>query len=131
MRTRIKICGITRLDDLQAAVDCGVDAVGFVFAKASPRALDVALAGRLSAATPPFVARVALFMDDDERWVREVLAGVPVDLLQFHGKEPHQTCAMHGRPYIKAISMMDPQKAASEAKSYPDAAAYLLDSHAQ
>ena len=111
-------------------MECGVDALGFVFSKASPRVLSIAQAARLSPAVPPFVARVALFMDDNEIWVREVLAEVPVDLLQFHGTEQQQACAVHGKPYIKAISMMVSREAASNTEPYPDAAAYLLDSNA-
>lgn len=129
MRTRIKICGITRLEDLQASVAAGADALGFVFHVASPRALTVDWARLLALAVPPFVSRVALFMDADPGLIREVLAKVPVDLLQFHGSEPAAECESHGRPYIKAIPMGGGSDAAAYAAEHRNASGFLLDAH--
>ena len=127
---RVKICGMTRSDDVQAAVQAGVDALGFVFARRSKRVLDVALAAELVAQVPAFVSRVGLFMDQDTAAVASVLSQVPLNLLQFHGREDADFCRQFGLPYIKAVSMGSDQAVQRAADEYPDAAALLLDSHA-
>ena len=88
MKTRIKFCGLTRVEDVHFAVDLGIDAVGFVFTRRSQRFVGVSQARMLRRALPPFVMAVALFMDDDPGWIEEVIAAVQPDLLQFHGEEP-------------------------------------------
>ena len=105
MRTRVKICGLTRESDLIAAAELGVDAVGLVFYAPSARAVEIEQADRLVASLPPFVTRVGLFVDADPAYVREVLARVPLDLLQFHGDERPDYCNAFGRPWIKAVRM--------------------------
>jgi phosphoribosylanthranilate isomerase len=127
---RVKICGMTRSDDVQAAVQAGADALGFVFARRSKRVLDVALAAELVAQVPAFVSRVGLFMDQDTAAVASVLSQVPLNLLQFHGREEADFCRQFGLPYIKAVSMVSDQAAQQAADEFPDAAALLLDSHA-
>jgi len=92
-RTRIKICGITRLEDLRAAVAAGADALGFVFYPPSPRYVSVAQAAQLAHATPPFVSNVALFVNPSLEEVRAVVEAMPIALLQFHGDETAQQCA--------------------------------------
>ena len=87
-RTRVKICGITRPEDGAWAGACGADAVGLVFYPPSPRAVDPERAREVVAALPPFVTVVALFVDPEPALVRQTLAQIPVDLLQFHGDEP-------------------------------------------
>jgi phosphoribosylanthranilate isomerase len=105
-RTRLKICGITREQDLQAAVDAGADAVGFVFYPKSPRYVTPEQAGHLCAALPPFVSSVALFVNPALDDVRAVLAQAPVALLQFHGDETAEQCAAIAaevrRPFVRA-----------------------------
>lgn len=101
-RTRIKICGITREQDLDASVEAGADAVGFVFYSASPRRVDLERAASLAARVPPFVSRVGLFVNPSPMEVEGVLAHVPLDLLQFHGDEDAAFCAGFGRNWIKA-----------------------------
>lgn len=101
-RTRVKICGITRRCDLDAALSAGADAVGFVFYPPSPRCLATETAGELARAVPPFAARVGLFVNAEARAVRDILAVVPLDLLQFHGEEPREYCEQFGLPYLKA-----------------------------
>lgn len=128
MRTRVKICGLTRPADVQAAAQAGCDAVGLVFHPASPRAVDVITARELTAALPPFVTAVALFLDADADRVVEVVEQVRPHLLQFHGNESPDYCNSFGVPYIKAISMASGQPAGFD--DYPDASALLLDSHA-
>ena len=127
---RVKICGMTRSVDVQAAVQAGVNALGFVFAKRSKRALDTALAAELVAQVPAFVCRVGLFMDQDSIGIARVLDQVPLNLLQFHGSEDAEFCRQFGRPYIKAVSMDSDRAVLRAVDEYSDAAALLLDSHA-
>ncbi|MGB0721069.1 MAG: phosphoribosylanthranilate isomerase [Gammaproteobacteria bacterium] len=132
--TRIKICGITRDEDLQCAVEAGADALGFVFHEASPRNVSIATARALSGRVPAFVARVALFMDAGEELIRSVLDEVELDLLQFHGQESPQSCARWGMEYIKAIPMggvaPDGRVLASYVDDHGAAKGFLLDSNA-
>ncbi len=127
---RVKICGITRSVDIQAAVQAGVDALGFVFAPRSKRLLEPSLAAELVAQVPAFISRVGLFMDQDSAAVASVLGRVPLNLLQFHGSEDAAYCRQFGLPYIKAVSMVSEQAVQQALDEYPDAAALLLDSHA-
>ena len=103
VRTRIKICGVTRPEDALAAAEAGADAIGLVFHAASPRAVDAAMAGRIIDRLPPLVAAVGLFMDAPRSRVVAVLDQVPLDLLQFHGNEPADYCESFHRRYIKYI----------------------------
>ncbi len=127
-RTRIKFCGITRLEDFQAAQVLGVDALGLVFCPQSPRAIDVQQARTLIDHCGPFITSVGLFMNQDAGTISGVLEQVPVDLLQFHGTESEQFCASFGRPYVKSIAMGSLTNELSES-SYPSASALLLDSN--
>ncbi len=130
MRTRVKICGITRVEDALKAAELGADAIGLVFYPKSPRAVDAETAHRIVQALPPFVTTVGLFLDAEPRDIRAVLATVPLDLLQFHGDECPADCGAYGRPYIKAVAMSGDTDVAAYMRSYPDAAGFLLDSHA-
>jgi phosphoribosylanthranilate isomerase len=131
MRTRVKICGITRAQDGLAAARLGADAVGLVFYTKSPRAVTVPQAQAVVRALPPFVTIVGLFVDATPEEIREVLAAVPLDLLQFHGSEPPQACRGHGRPYIKVVRMADDTDLSDMARPYDDAAGILVDSYVQ
>ncbi len=128
-RTRVKICGITRPQDLQVAVAAGADALGFVFAAGSPRVLTAEQAAELARQVPAFVSRVGLFLDQDFAAVSRVLDRVPLSLLQFHGREPADFCRSFGRPYIKALGMASAPEFDAAQREYRDAAALLLDSH--
>lgn len=128
-RTRVKICGLTRAEDVLSAAQAGADALGFVFYGPSPRAVTVAQARALAAAVPAFVTRVGLFVDPDADTVRETLAQVPLDLLQFHGNESADFCAQFGRPYIKAIRVQPDTDLTELAAHYSDAQGLLLDSY--
>lgn len=130
MRTRVKICGITRPEDALVAADLGVDAIGLVFYPKSPRYVEASLAAEILSAIPPFMTTVALFLDARQDFIQQVLNTVPVDLLQFHGDECPADCGNFGRPYIKAIGMKGGVNAQAYADAYPDAQGYLLDSHA-
>jgi phosphoribosylanthranilate isomerase len=126
-RVRIKICGITRPEDAAHAATAGADAIGLVFHRESPRAVTAATALAITRALPPFVARTGLFVDAEAELVRSVLAGVPLDLLQFHGDEAPEYCRGFGRPYIKAIRMAADVELAALERRFADAAALLLD----
>jgi phosphoribosylanthranilate isomerase len=129
MRTRVKICGITRSEDGSEAARLGADAIGLVFYAPSPRAVTVAQAQAVCAALPPFVSVVGLFVDAPAAEVLEVLQAVPLDVLQFHGDEAPAYCAAFGRPYLKALRMRDGLNVAAEAQRYADAQGLLLDTY--
>jgi len=102
-RTRIKICGITRLADAVAAAEAGADAIGFVFHPASPRFIEPDRAGEIIAALPPFVTTVGLFVDVGQDVVERTLAAARLDALQFHGDEAPDFCGRFARPFVKAL----------------------------
>lgn len=126
-RTRIKICGITRVEDGLAAAHAGADAIGMVFWSGTPRVVAVARAREIAAAMPPFVTTVGLFVDASADEVRAVLDAVPLALLQFHGRESAAFCRAFGRPYLKAIAVGEGSDLLESASSYGDAAGWLLD----
>lgn len=127
MRTRIKICGLTRVDDVRAAVAAGADAIGFVFYPPSPRAVSIEQARELCAALPPFVTSVGLFVNEEPVRVREVLAEVPLSLLQFHGEEDAAYCASFGRAWMKAARVRAGFDLLNYAARFPGAAGLLVD----
>jgi len=129
MRTRVKICGITRLEDALTAIEAGVDALGFVFYPPSPRNISVARAREIVANLPPFVTTVALFVDAEREHIAEVVRQVQIDLIQFHGNESPAYCAEHGRPWIKAIRMKEGVDLLQLSEAYHHAAALLLDAY--
>ena len=134
MRTRVKICGITRCQDAQLAVDAGADAIGHVFYEKSSRFVSNEQAAEISKMIPPFVTRVALFKDADKATVESVLSQVDIDLLQFHGSETAEYCQQFNRPYIKAIGVKglehDASYLLSVAETFATAQALLLDGQA-
>ena len=127
MRTRVKICGLTRAQDVAAAVRLGADAVGLVFHQASPRGVSMETAAALAAAVPAFVTVVGLFVDAEPGAVQQVLQRVPLGALQFHGGESPDYCAAFGRPWIKAVAMRDGVDVLAEAGRYAGASSLLLD----
>jgi phosphoribosylanthranilate isomerase len=129
LRPRIKICGITRLDDALDAAYLGADALGLVFYAPSPRAVSVAQARAISAVLPPFITLVGLFVDAPAAEVEAICAQVPLDLLQFHGEESPAYCAAFHRPYIKAVRMKPGLDLAATAARYDSARALLLDTY--
>lgn len=128
---RSKICGITRIEDALAAAQAGADAIGLVFYAKSPRAVTVAQAQAIIAALPPFVTTVGLFVDATHRELSEILAAVPLDLLQFHGDETPETCARYARPYLKALRVKPGDDLAAAMARYADAAGILLDTYVE
>jgi len=131
MRTRIKICGITRSADLHAAAGYGADALGFVFYPPSPRCVALDAAARLCAEVPPFVSRVGLFVNAEPAVVRETLAAVSLDLLQFHGDEDEAYCRQFGKPYVKAARVRPGLDLVEFARSFSSARGLLLDAYVE
>ncbi len=126
-RTRVKICGITRRADALAAVIAGADALGLVFYAASPRAVTPAQAAAIVKGLPPFVTIVGLFVDAAPEYLAEVMAQVPLDLIQFHGNESPEECAALNHPFMKAIRVTDTTDVALEAQRYAAGVAILVD----
>lgn len=124
---RSKICGITRVEDALAAAAAGADAIGLVFYAKSPRAVSVEQAQQIIAALPPFVTTVGLFVDMPRPELQQILAQVPLDLLQFHGDESVGQCEGYGRPYIKALRVKAGDDIAAQIAQYPSASGVLLD----
>jgi len=104
-QTRIKICGLTRSEDVAVAIEAGADALGFVFYPPSPRSLDIAQAAKLLAQLPPFVATVGLVVDPEPEWLQRIAGELPLSLLQFHGDEAPVLCTSTRLPYIKAVRL--------------------------
>lgn len=129
MNTRVKICGITRLEDALVAARAGADALGFVFYPPSPRAVTAEVAGSIVRQLPAFVTATGLFVDASADEVNSVLEQVPLDLLQFHGDESPEFCQSFGRPYIKALRMQPGVDIAALANSYAGARGILLDAY--
>jgi phosphoribosylanthranilate isomerase len=127
MRTRIKVCGITRIEDGLAAARAGADAIGLVFWPGTPRRVTIDEASAIAGAMPPFVSLVGLFVDPEPAEVEAVLGRVPLAALQFHGREPAALCRASGRPYLKAFSVEREADLLESLSSYGDAAAWLFD----
>jgi phosphoribosylanthranilate isomerase len=127
MRTRVKICGITRAEDARSAIDCGADAIGLVFYEGSPRHVTLEQAGRIAAAVAPFVTVVGLFVNASPSGMRHVLENVPLGLLQFHGHEANDDCNRYGLPFIKSVAMKPDTDLHEQIRMYPDAGGILLD----
>jgi len=129
VRTRIKICGITSPRDAQIAARLGADAIGLVFFAPSPRNVELPQAREIADSVPPFVARVALFVNPDADAVRAALAGCGIDLLQFHGEEDPAFCAQFGVPYLKAVRVRKGLNLLECLSPYRAAAGWLLDAY--
>jgi len=130
-RTRIKICGVRREADVEAAVEAGADAIGLVFHPPSPRHVAVARAAELVRRLPPFVAPVALFVNAEVSEVQAVLAAIPMLVLQFHGEETPGYCARFSRPYLKAVRMAPEVDLLDSSRRFASAQALLLDAHVE
>ncbi|MDI9245500.1 phosphoribosylanthranilate isomerase [Marinobacter sp. CHS3-4] len=127
MRTRVKICGLTRLQDVAAAVEAGADAVGFVFYEPSPRSVSVDAAARLVRSVAPFVVTTGLFVNPSRQFVEEVLASVPLDLLQFHGDETPEFCNSFPARWMKAIRVREQGEIEQAFERFSSASGLLVD----
>jgi phosphoribosylanthranilate isomerase len=128
-RTRIKICGLTREEDVLAAIQAGADAIGLVLYEKSPRHVSLARARQLAQLLPPFVTPVGLFVNATPSLIADAVAAVPALVLQFHGDETTVQCRAPGRPYLRAARMAPGLDLLDFALSYSDAQAVLLDAH--
>jgi len=126
-RTRIKICGLREQQHVDASIDAGADALGFVLYPPSVRAISVELCAELTRQVPAFVSTVALFVNPTQWEVESALAAARIDLLQFHGTEPEAFCASFGRPYLKALAVDESFDLLQYGQQYAAAAALLLD----
>jgi len=131
LRTRIKICGITRPGDAVAAAQAGADAVGLVFYPPSPRFLNVERAREIRDALPPFVQAVALFVNPDAAQVAQAIGRVQPALLQFHGEETPDFCAQFGLPYVKACRVTQGVDLVKYLRPFSTASGWLLDAHVE
>ena len=129
MRTRVKICGITRRQDAEFAVKSGADAIGLVFYEPSPRAVIIEQAAAITAQLSPFVSVVGLFVNATAESVRQTIKQIPLSLLQFHGDESAEFCEQFKMPYIKAIRMQSAADLIQASKDFSAASALLLDSY--
>jgi phosphoribosylanthranilate isomerase len=125
--TRVKICGITTPEDARVAVECGADAIGLVFYEGSPRSVTIDQAIACALAVPPLVSIVALFVDESVEVIENILAAVPIDLIQFHGNESAEFCAQFGRPYLKALRVRPEVDLLAESLAYSTSRGILLD----
>ena len=129
MRTRVKICGITRIEDALAAVNAGADAIGLVFYAQSPRCVTIEQAQKIVAAIPPFVSVVGLFINASKAEIETVLSKVRLDILQFHGDESQNDCEQIKLPYYKAIRVKADTNLLQCAVEFGSAKALLLDTY--
>jgi phosphoribosylanthranilate isomerase len=128
-RTRIKICGVSRPGDVEAAVEAGADAVGFVFHAASPRYVSLAAAAALARRLPPFVTPVGLFVNAPAAAIAAACAAIPSLVLQFHGDEGPDECAATGRAFMRAVRVAPGVDLLDFARRFSTAQALLLDAH--
>ncbi|WP_457337792.1 phosphoribosylanthranilate isomerase [Rhizobacter sp. P5_C2] len=129
VRTRIKICGLTREADVDAAVEAGADAVGFVLYERSPRHVSVERVAELARRLPPFVTPVTLFVNAAPALIASAVAAIPNLLLQFHGDETPADCSAAGRPFLRAARMAGDFDLLDFAAQFPLAQGLLLDAH--
>lgn len=130
-RTRIKICGITRVEDAHVAASLGADALGLVFYPPSARYLSLEAAFAIARVIPPFVTLVGLFVNADPAAIRQTLARVPLQLLQFHGDETEDQCGSFGLPYIKAARVRPGLDLVEYARAFASARGLLLDAYVE
>lgn len=130
-RTRVKICGITRIEDAINAVDAGADALGFVFYSKSPRFIDPNRAAEIIRNLPPFVTTTGLFVDHKETEVNDIVSISGVQLMQFHGQETPAFCEQFGMPYIKAVRVRDETTVEWAFNEFSSARGILADAYVE
>lgn len=127
MSARVKICGLTRPEDIDGAVQFGADALGLVFYEPSPRSVSLDQAAELVKRVPAFMSVVGLFVNPSRQEVEAVLERVPLDLLQFHGDESADFCASFGRRWIKAIRVRKAGQIEAAFEEFHNASGLLVD----
>lgn len=131
MRTRVKICGITRVEDAISAIEQGADAIGLVFYEQSPRNVTIDQAKKIAAQVPAFVTIVGLFVNAEADFIHQAIAEVGLDLLQFHGDESPEECARYSVPFIKAVRVKNDTNLIQYAKDFHSAKGLLLDTYTE
>ena len=128
-RTRVKICGLTSVEDALLAVNAGADAIGLVFYGPSPRFIEIEQAAKIAKSLPAFVTKTALFVNPDIEYVESVLAEVDIDLIQFHGDESAEFCEQFSKPFIKAVRMQETTDLNLLVREFSQASGLLLDAY--
>ncbi|UJP05277.1 MAG: phosphoribosylanthranilate isomerase [Nitrosomonas sp.] len=131
MTVKVKVCGITRSEDAQVAIQYGADAIGFVFWPKSPRYIDPQSAADISAKIPAFVTTVGVYVDPDAAWVEQSSRIAKLGLLQFHGDESPEFCSQFSLPYIKAVRVRQGADLLQYAARYHTAKGLLLDAYTE
>lgn len=131
LRVRVKICGITQVEDALHAIENGADAIGLVFYSPSPRCVSIAQAIEIIDKIPAFVSTVGLFVNAEAQFIHEVISQVPLDLLQFHGDETPEQCSRYGMPFIKAIRVKSDTNLVQCAKDFSASKGLLLDTYTE
>jgi phosphoribosylanthranilate isomerase len=131
LRVRVKICGITRVEDALSAIENGADAIGMVFYAPSTRCVSVAQAIDIANRIPAFVSVVGLFVNAEASFVRDVISQVKLDMLQFHGDETPDECARFRLPFIKAIRVKSDTNLVQCAEDFSASKALLLDTYTE
>lgn len=126
---KIKICGITSIEDMLAAVNAGADAIGLVFVEKSPRCVSIDQARAIIKACPPFLTKVGLFVDASQEEVRQHCEALSLDILQFHGDESVSFCESFNQPYLKALTVREGEDLNSKLAQYSSASGLLLDTY--
>ena len=131
MLVRVKVCGITRVDDALTATRLGAHAIGFVFWTRSARYISPHVARKIITALPPFVSVVGVYVDPDPEWVEKTCSVAGLSLLQFHGDESPEFCSQFSLPYIKAVRIRTGVDLLQYASRYSSASALLLDTYVE
>ena len=128
-RTRIKICGLKEPEHARIAAEAGADAIGLVFYDESPRYVQIEQARKVAQAVPPYVMAVGLFVNAKAAAVAQIMASVPLDLLQFQGDETPEFCSQFGRPWVRAVRMEKGTDLVEYSSRFSGAKALLVDAH--
>ncbi len=126
-KIRIKICGVTNLEDAYDAVKLGADALGFIFFPGSSRFIESLDARAIVSSIPPFISKIGLFVNPSKDTVEDCIKNVGIDTLQFHGEESSEFCSIFGLPWIKTISVDKNTDIEKKIVQYKNASAYLFD----
>ncbi|MFK8069198.1 MAG: phosphoribosylanthranilate isomerase [Gammaproteobacteria bacterium] len=129
IRTRVKFCGITRVEDALHAAAIGVDAIGLVFYAKSPRAVSIKQAKLIVDNLPPFITKVGLFVNSDRAEIDQISTEVGLNVLQFHGDESPEDCEQYDRPFIKAVRVQAETDLQQLSQQFQNAQGLLLDAY--
>lgn len=125
--TKVKICGLTNVENAKSMANYSIDAIGLVFYEKSPRFVDIKTAQQIIEVLPPFINRIGLFVNAEKSFIDKVIKNVAIDTLQFHGDETPQECEKYQLPFIKAIRVDEQTDLKKQASDYKNASGLLLD----